>query len=465
MNYEDFIASKRLVVPPCGFEPKPIRATLFPFQADIVRWAVQRGRAAVFADTGTGKTRIELEWARQVVEHTGGNVLILAPLAVTTQTHLEAQRIGIETNYRRSQEAVTPGITLANYEMLEAFDPSAWAGVVLDESSILKSLDGKTRNAIIESFKHTPYRLACTATPAPNDHTELGNHAEFLGAMTRTEMLATFFVHDGAETQTWRLKRHAEDAFWSWICSWSVAIRKPSDLGYDDAGYDLPPLHIKHHTVASDTINPREMGMLFAMPARSLMEQRRAKRASLADRVRHVVSLVGAPSADPWVIWCELNDEQDALEAAFGDRCVSIQGADSRLQKISKHEKWISGQVQILITKPACFGWGMNWQHCARMAFVGVTHSFETFYQSVRRAYRYGQKRAVEVHVVASEMESEVVSSLRRKEADAARMVAAMVSAMRETQIANVRSLEREVVAYVPRVEMALPAWLRSEAA
>lgn len=464
MNYDEFIASKRLAVPACGFEPIDVREPLSPFQRDITTWAVKRGRAAIFADTGLGKTRMEEAWARQVVEHTSGRVLILAPLGVTAQSVEEGERIGVSVRFCRAQSEVTSGISIANFDMLHAFDADAFDGIVLDESSILKSFDGKTRTRLIEAFARTPYKLCGTATPAPNDHTELGNHAEFLGVMSRQEMLATFFCHDGGDTQTWRLKGHAEDEFWRWLCSWGVAIRKPSDIGYDDTGYDLPPLSVEMHTVSVDNTDALKGGHLFAMQALSLNDQRAAKRASLDKRIARVAELVASESSEQWVAWCDLNDEQDALVRALGDQCVSIMGAESPESKVEKHARWKRGDARVLVSKASIFGFGMNWQHCARMAFAGVNHSYEGLYQAIRRCWRFGQLRPVNVHVVASDLEGAVIASLRRKEADAARMSAAMVSAMRETQIANVRSSERETVGYEPRVRMDVPRWLREAA-
>jgi hypothetical protein len=284
MNYDVFIAAKATSCAAVGFEPRVLMGQLFPFQADIVRWALRRGRAAIFADCGLGKSPIQLEWARRVADHSSGNVLILAPLAVATQTVREAAKFGIVAHYCREQAQVQPGITVANYEMLSKFDPSSFAGVVLDESSILKAYDGKTRTAIIEAFQQTPFRLACTATPAPNDFMELGNHAEFLGAMTRAEMLAMFFVHDGGSTQDWRIKGHAESEFWRWVCQWAVMIRKPSDLGYDDGAFTLPPLVMNEHVVAANQEKVLASGMLFAGEATTLQEQRVARRESLDGR-------------------------------------------------------------------------------------------------------------------------------------------------------------------------------------
>lgn len=466
MSYADFIARKLVLVPPSGLaNPPALSSTLFPFQRDVTKWALRRGRAAIFADCGLGKTLCQLEWAQTIHEETRGNVLVLAPLAVAQQTVTEALKFDIPARYVRSQADVQSGITLANYEMLDRFDPSKFVGVVLDESSILKSYDGKTRTAIIEAFRSTPYRLACTATPAPNDFMELGNHAEFLGVISRTEMLATYFVHDGGSTQDWRLKGHAEQDFWRWVCSWAVMIRKPSDLGYDDSGFVLPSLEIVSHVVRSDPNAARHTGMLFPVEARTLVEQRMARRESLPSRVEECVRVVRSDvSTDQWIVWCELNDEQDALAEAFSFECVSIRGADDRHAKVRKCTDWLEGRVRILVSKPSVFGYGMNFQRCHRVAFVGVNHSHEMFYQAVRRCWRFGQHSPVDVHVISSDREGAVLSSLRRKEADAQRMADAMLVHMASVQRVEVSGTARESIAYAPAVAMRIPEWLVSEA-
>ena len=359
MKYQKFLQSKLATVPPAGLEPKEPSSLLFPFQRDIVKWALRRGRACIFADCGMGKTFMQLSWAEQIP----GNVLILAPLAVAAQTYMEGKKLGIEVRYCRNQKQVMPGtITITNYEMVEEFEPAKFDGVVLDESSIIKHFDGKFRNLLIQRFAKTPYRLACTATPAPNDHMELGNHAEFVGAMTRTEMLSMFFVHDGGDTSKWRLKGHAEQDFWRWVCSWAVMIRKPSDLGYDDGQFILPPMHIHdvmvEHEVKGD--------FLFAMEAQTLQERIAARRDSVAARVDKCAELVTA-SNEPWLIWCNLNSEADAIEDAIND-AVQVKGSDSPQDKAEQLQAFSDGQIRVLVTKPSIAGFGMNWQHCRNVA-------------------------------------------------------------------------------------------------
>ena len=425
--YADFITSKHARHDASGRDPDALPAALAPFQRDITRWACRKGKAAIFADCGLGKTFMQLAWAREVP----GDVLILAPLAVTAQTKREGDKWGIPVTVAREQSEVQRGITVTNYEMLDRFDAGAFAGVVLDESSIIKSFTGRVRNQVIDSFRTTPYRLACTATPAPNDFMELGNHAEFLGAMTRTEMLSMFFVHDGGEVQNWRLKGHAEDAFWRWVCSWAVVVRSPSDLGYHADGYALPTLHLHEHILPSDMGGS---GMLFAPDSPSLMERRQLRRTSIgvrADKVAEIVKEAG-PGV-PWILWCDLNAEADALMHAIPE-AVDVRGSEEREEKERKLLGFAEGRIRILITKPKIGGFGMNFQHCANMIFVGLSDSYETLYQATRRCWRYGQKKPVHAHVVTTEAEGAVLANVRRKETDAIEMGARMVEHMHEIQ-------------------------------
>ena len=453
-GYAAFLRRKAFVQPASGFSPDEIRTPLFAFQADITRWAIRRGRAAIFADTGLGKTRMQLEWAHQVADRTGRAVLILAPLAVAAQTVHEAGICGIEASESRDGRIVSP-IVVTNYERLHRFDCSAFGGVVLDESSILKSYDGKTRAQLVSAFSSTAYRLACTATPAPNDHTELGNHAEFLGICPRVEMLAEFFVHDGGDTSTWRLKGHAERAFWRWLSTWAATIRRPSDIGHDDGPLRLPPLSIRQTVVDSA---PSDAGMLFAVNALTLEEQRVARRSSLPSRVSAAVELVNG-SDDRWVVWCDLNAESAALSAAIRG-AVEVRGDMTIEEKEARLSSFSAGEARVIVSKPSICGWGLNWQHTHRMAFVGVTHSFEAFYQAIRRCWRFGQQRSVECHVITSEAEGEVVANLRRKEALAAQMHEAMVEHVREFVRDEVRGHKHYRAEYAPSVEMEVPRWL-----
>lgn len=423
-DYGDFLASKLEHDAPSGFEADVTNVDLFPYQRDIVAWALRRGRAAVFASTGLGKTRIQLEWARQVCRHENVKALVLAPLAVAAQTVSEAKVLDIDAGLARSAADVKHMVTVANYERLHLFDPSAFGAVVLDESSCIKHFHSKTLEQLLAAFGRTPYRLAATATPAPNDWTELGTHAEFLGVCSREEMLAEFFCHDGGETQVWRLKGHAQREFWRWVASWGALVRNPSDLGYDGSAHVLPELRTTQHTIAVENHKVFATGMLFPDDNASLMERKDARKASLTDRVAACAAIVN-DSDEPWVVWCDLNAEGDALRDAIPD-AVEVRGSDTIEQKEQRLEDFASGKIRVLVTKPSIAGFGLNWQHCARMAFVGLTDSWEAYFQAVRRCWRFGQTRAVEVHVFASELEGAVVRNVERKARDAESMSEAL---------------------------------------
>jgi len=426
MIYQEFLDQKRFDDISSGFECEDVHPMLFDFQRAIVQWALRRGRAAVFADTGLGKTLMQVEWARHVHAHTGGEVLIFAPLAVAQQTVCEARKIGVDIAYTRRPESAS-GICITNYEMLDHFDVSQYAAVVLDESSILKAHDGKTRTRLIDACQRVPYRLSCTATPSPNDFMELGNQAEFLGVMSRVEMLAMFFTHDGGETAKWRLKGHGKVKFWEWMAGWAVVIRKPSDLGFNDSRYELPDLRIHEHIVTTDTLLD---GELFPKAAQTLSEQRAAKRESLADRVSECAGIVNS-SAEQWLVWCHLNAESAALHEAIGDS-LEVRGSDDIDAKQDRMNAFTASESRVLVTKPSIAGFGMNWQHCSKMAFVGLSHSFEQFYQAVRRCWRFGQSRPVDVHIFSAESEGQVLASIKRKERQHDDLSNQMVGHMRE---------------------------------
>ena len=443
-KYEEFIRAKQFGEIECGFDVQSMNPKLFDHQKAIVRWSVKRGRAAIFADTGLGKSAMEMEFAAQVTEQTGRPVLIVAPLCVAKQFVREGKKFGYDVHYCREQMESRDGINITNYEMLDAFDLHEFSGIVLDESSILKNSTGKTRTAIIKSCQQVQYRLSATATPSPNDWMELGNQAEFLGLMTQAEMLAMFFTHDGGETQKWRLKGHGAAKFWEWMANWSVCIRKPSDLGFSDDGYDLPPLTLHEHVVEAH--KPLD-GQLFVTTAQTLTERRQAQRESLRDRVYRVAEIVNA-SDEQWIVWCHLNDESDAL-AKLIVGAVSVKGSDSIDAKERAMDGFSAGSVRVLVTKPSIAGFGMNWQHCARMAFVGLSDSFEQYYQAVRRCYRFGQKRPVDVHIVTAETEGAVKANIQRKQAQAAEMADQMVAHMRELTRSKIKGATVEKTAYV----------------
>jgi superfamily II DNA or RNA helicase len=446
-SYESYIERKTRSVDRVGIDVFEISGVLFPWQAELVDRALRRGRFALFTDTGTGKTLMQLEWARHVARE--GRVLVLAPLAVAEQTVAEGGLLGMDLRYLRRDDGSQ--IVVTNYEMLSHFDPSAFVGVVLDESSILKSFTGRTRTAIIDAFVDTPYRLACTATPAPNDHMELGNHAEFLGEKSRTEMLAEYFVHDGSSTQAWRIKGHAQDIFWRWVCSWGAFMGHPSELGYSDDDYVLPELRMHEHIIDVDHVAAQSSGMLFAMQARTLNEQRAVRRGTISARVEKAAALVNG--SDHAIVWCELNAESDALKRAI-DGAVEIKGSDDPDSKHRALTSFSRGDTRVVVTKPSIAGFGLNWQHCNRVVFVGASHSFEQTYQAIRRCWRFGQERPVDVHIIRAETEDAIVANYRRKEAQFATMRTKMVEHTRHA-LEGARWVE-----YSPRKEMEIPPWL-----
>lgn len=448
MNYQDYIAKKMAFKQRTGIDHGPLSSVLFPWQRELVSQALRRGRFCLFTDTGTGKTVMQLEWAR----HVPGRVLMLAPLAVAEQTVREGAKLGMSPKYLRADDGETR-IVVANYEMLSHFAPENFTGIVLDESSILKAYDGRTRTTIIEAFAATPYRLACTATPAPNDHMELGNHAEFLGEKTRSEMLAEYFVHDGGSTADWRIKGHAEESFWRWVCSWAAFMGMPSDLGYSDDEFRLPELIMEEHIIPIDHgAASKETGMLFAMQARGLSEQRAVRRGTMKKRVKMAAKLANGRGAA--VVWCELNDESAALAKAI-DGAIEVKGADSHESKHAALTGFSDGVHRVMVSKARIAGFGLNWQHCNNVIFVGASHSFEQTYQAIRRCWRFGQKRPVHVHIIRAETEEEVVSNYRRKEAQFREMRVKMIQHTRDS-MEGARWNE-----YEPTIKMEVSPWLK----
>jgi superfamily II DNA or RNA helicase len=460
VSYSEYVCRKLSRVPPTGIvDGFSVPVSLFPHQSALTAWAIRRGRAAIFADTGLGKSRMQLAWADAVRKHLKRPVLILAPLAVASQTVHEGQEVGVSVKHCRDGSEVEPGITITNYDRLHRFDPSGFGGVVLDESSCIKHHDAKTLRTLLESFSDTPFKLCATATPAPNDWTELGTHAEFLGICTRQEMLAEFFTHDGGDTSVWRLKGHARHIFWQWVSTWGAMVRKPSDLGFDDSAYALPPLHLHEHTVKTEMpLN----GMLFAAEAQTLSERRDARRMSIEDRVTDCAAIVNSDH-EPWVVWCDLNAEGDALTKEIRG-AVQIAGADSVELKEQRLADFAAGRIRVLVSKPSICGFGLNWQHAARMAFVGVTDSFEAYYQAVRRCWRFGQKRDVHVHVFASTAEGAVVANLKRKERDATAMAESLSAETRDAVMQEVTGTKRTTNTYNADRPVAVPAFLKDAA-
>lgn len=463
--YTEFLRRKLERAISSGFTKSKdaMNGKMFEWQKDIDFWALKKGRAALFEDCGLGKTIQQLEWAQSVSDYTGKPVLIVAPLAVADQTRREGEKFGYHVTVCRNQSHVQPGINICNYEMLEHFDASAFSGVVLDESSILKNFNGKMRTAITDMWRNTEYKLSCTATPSPNDYMELGNQAEFLGVMSRTEMLATYFTHDGGSTSKWRLKGHAEDRFWEWVASWAVVLTTPADLGYDAAGYDLPEKSTIEHLVEPDQVMDAADGnlSLFAEEAKTLTERRNARRNSLDARCRKAAELVAEDPDNQWIIWCDLNSESEMLTKLIPGS-VEIRGSDEPGIKAERLNQFTLGEIRYLVTKPSIAGFGLNWQGCHNMIFVGLSDSYEMMYQAIRRCWRFGQKETVKVHIITSAAEGAVKENVEQKERQSQHMTAKMVSYTREILEQEIRGTTRIKVPYNPQVEMIVPEWIRS---
>ena len=423
MTYATFLDRKRRAAGDLGIDisTTDVHPLLHDWQAESVAWAVKKGRCALFWDCGLGKTFAQVEWARL----SGDRALILAPLSVARQTVREAERIDVDVRYVREQPD-GPGVWITNYEMLDRFDLASFDAVVLDESSILKNVDGRTRTRLIESCRTVPYRLACTATPAPNDVAELCNHAEFLGLMSRAEMLSAYFVNDEKD---WRLKGHAAGPMFAWMSTWAQALRHPSDIGYSDEGYELPELRIVPEIVRADVV-PDE-GQLFAADLGGVGGRAKMRRETMDERVNRTAELVAGD--DQWIVWAGLNDEAAAI-AGMVDGAVNVEGAWSPEDKAHALEDFQDGRLRVLVTKPKIAGFGMNFQNCHRMAFLGLGDSYESYYQSIRRCWRFGQTQPVDAHIVVSELEQTIVANVRRKETDAARMTAQLVAQMNNAE-------------------------------
>ena len=412
-DYDQFIAAKNRKQDASGFNPRPITAPLFDWQKQVVEWACRTGKAALFEDCGLGKTLQQLEWAHQVCMETGGAVLILTPLAVANQTAAEGRKFGIHATVAESGEHVRDGIYITNYEKLEHFESINFAGVVLDESSILKNFTGKMRQMLTKRFADTPYRLCCTATPSPNDYTEFGQHADFLGVCSPAQMLATFFINDTFNTGDWRLKKHAEDHFWQWLASWAACVSKPSDIGFSDDGYILPPLNLASIAVQVDEVTGATDGQLFRHATMSATTMHAEMRMTSPARVAKVAELVNA-SDESWIVWCSTNDESDQLAEAIPD-AVEVRGNNTAKQKEQRIEAFTNGTARVIISKAGITGYGMNWQHCRNVAFVGLSYSFEDFYQSLRRSYRFGQQEEVNAYIIQATTEGNITKSINQK--------------------------------------------------
>ena len=459
MEYAEFLKSKEIKTESSGFEPTRTNPKLFEWQNDIVRWALMKGRAAIFADCGLGKTAMQLQWANEVSNHEGKPVLILAPLAVAAQTKREGLKFDVDVTVCRKQEDVKYGVNITNYEMVEHFDAGAFCGVVLDESSILKDSTSSTRKLLTDKFKNTPYKLCCTATPSPNDFMELGTHSHFLGIMTQPEMLSTFFCHDGGNTSKWRLKGHAERKFFEWVASWACCLTNPSDLGYDGSSFILPPLNVNEVIVKSnDLIDGDGQFMLLAETSQTLNERRAARRNSLNDRVKAAAEIANGTD-EQVLVWCDLNAESEALTSAING-AVEVKGSNTADHKESAMNGFTDGTNRVLVSKPSIAGWGMNWQQCNKMIFVGLSDSFEAYYQAVRRCWRFGQTKPVDVYIIISDAEGCVKDNIERKQRDAQRMTSELVKFTKDILSAEIHHTVRMSESYIACDKMEVPEWL-----
>lgn len=457
MTYEQHLAAKFAYAPTAGFDADVSEPWLFPHQSHTVKWALAGGRRAVFLDTGLGKTRIELAWADHVARHTGGRVLLLAPLAVGAQTVREAEAVGIVgvVFARCPEDAVAARIIVSNYDNLDKWDGIELAGVVLDESSILKSFMGSTKTRLVERFAHTPYRLACTATPAPNDYLELGNHSDFLGVLTSHQMIARWFINDTTTMGVYRLKAHAVTPFWDWVASWAIMGSLPSHVGpYDDRGYVLPPLHLHRHVVDVDIVAGAGDGFLFRMPGLSATGIHGEKRRTADARAAKVAALIAAEPDEPWLVWVETNYEAEAVMALLPG-AVEVEGSMTPEVKTARLLGFGAGGV--LVTKAKIAGFGMNWQHCARVVFAGGSYSYESFYQSIRRCWRFGQTRPVHAHVVMAYTEQHLWDVVSAKSDAHGVMRDQMIAASIRAQSRAAKKAD-----YHPTHAAPIPAWLTS---
>ena len=455
IEYREYIARKKTLDVKSGFSPSLINASAKAHQKTVLEFAINRGKSAAFLDTGLGKSLIELEFARQCAEETGKPSLILTPLAVAGQMVSEGRKFGIDARQIRDQSQVGSGIMVANYERLQKLDPSCFGAVVLDESSILKSFAGKTRIMLMDAFAQTPFKLAATATPSPNDHTELGNHAEFLGVMRQQEMLSKWFINDtSTASQDWRLKGHAVDDFWQWVASWSRCATMPSDIGGDDDGYILPGIDRHMHEVEADRSHDTQ-GMLFRIPEMSATSFHAEKKLTLVQRCERAAEL--ATHDKPVTVWCETNDESAMLAKIIPD-AVEIHGSLDADEKERRLFGFANGDFRVIVTKPKIAGFGVNWQHCAHAVFASISFSYEQHYQAVRRSYRFGQKEIVRNDIVISDTERSIWDAVNVKGAKHDEMKRRMADAMRKAQ-----STSETRVKYERPIELAFPEWIRTE--
>jgi hypothetical protein len=454
-NYQKFLDKKELLFKPVGFEPTmKISSILYPFQRDITIWALRKGRACLFEDCGLGKTPQQLEWGKHISNKEKAPVLIVAPLAVAEQTkQLGDTLFNVPVTICESQKDVKKGVNITNYEKLHKFNGSSFCGIVLDESSILKNMSGKIRNQIIDMFSTTPYRLACSATPSPNDYMELGNHSEFLGIMTYSEMLSMFFINDSGDTGQWRLKKHAEERkFWEWVCSWAVMLSNPSDLGYKQEGFDLPELKYFEHKIPAKKSN---FGF-FINEAKTMDERRQIRRETIPERCNYAAELINKTN-DQWLIWCGFNEESQLLTKLIKGAEEITGSTDYGLRK-EIMLGFTNKKVKRLVTKPKIAGFGMNWQNCNKMVFVGLSDSWEQLYQAIRRVWRFGQTEITECHIVIEEREGAVLKNIKRKDDQAKHMMKNILTQTKDIvkQEINNKIIKKEQI----KIKMKLPLWM-----
>lgn len=457
-SYDEFLEKKEVVIGDSGFEvdDSELSPYLFDYQKDIIKWALRKGKAALFEDTGLGKTIQQLQWATLVNKFTEKPVMIFAPLAVSKQTVIEGDRFSLPVNLCESGEDVINGVNITNYEKIHKFNTDIFSGVVLDESSILKSYSGKTTQDMINRFRFTPYKLACTATPSPNDFTELGNHAEFLNIMTMNEMLSMFFINDSSHGNGWRLKGHSRGDFFKWIAEWAMMIKSPADFGFDGSLFELPRLNIINVIVESNNTDEER---LFVMPAETLTERRQARKNSLNSRVDKALQIIEENKMENCLIWCNYNDESEALAKTIPG-AYEIKGSDTDEHKENGMIGFAKGEVKYLVTKPSICGFGMNWQNCHNMIFCGLSDSYEQFYQAIRRCYRFGQKKEVNVYVITSQAEENILTNIKKKEANHEEMSREMMKLLSVISRENLYSLKHKRTNYLPQEKMELPKWL-----
>jgi superfamily II DNA or RNA helicase len=459
LEYHNFLSTKRYTFEPSGFDVDidTLNNMLFDFQRDIVKWALKKGKCALFMDTGLGKTICQLEWANQICKKENANVLILAPLAVSRQTVQEGKKFGIDVNTCRTQSDVKDGINITNYEMLDHFDTDKFIGIVLDESSIIKHFMGKTTSLIIDKFRNTKYKLACTATPSPNDYVELGTHSDFLGIMSRSEMLASFFINDAKEGQ-WRMKRHAEDKFWEWVSEWAMVLKNPKDLGYDAIGYDLPKLNIKTILVESEE---SDNGSLFGVDiARTLEERREARKESIPAKIDKINEII--KDMDNCLVWCDFNDESNRISKSL-PFITEVKGSDPSEHKEKSMIDFANGDIKYLVSKPSICGFGMNFQICNNIIFFGLSDSYERFYQAIRRCWRFGQEKQVNVYVIISEREMAVLQNIRRKQEQHNKMTDSMLNKTTEILKSELKNTTRIEENYIANESIIMPKWVKTE--